>query len=131
MDPSRLGLLSNGLPSAVASTPRPAPPLQRETEVTETPIINSIEMGAAYIEKMARSTAMVVSVNHSTCPSNETLDSHPLVEYKPPSMTGTGLVKSVAAHEFKGHADTFLRDNELTRALGGRTVGAQRTVQAC
>ena len=125
MDPSRLGLLSNGLPSAVASTPRPAPPLQRETEVTETPIINSIEMGAAYIEKMARSTAMVVSVNHSTCPSNETLDSHPLVEYKPPSMTGTGLVKSVAAHEFKGHADTFLRDNELTRALGGRTVGAQ------
>ena len=66
MDPSRLGLLSNGLPSAVASTPRPVPPLQRETEVTETPIINSIEMGAEWIEKQARSTAMVVSVNQST-----------------------------------------------------------------
>ena len=115
MDPSRLGLHSNGLPSAVASTPRPAPPLQRETEVTETPIINSIEMGAAYIEKMARSTAMVVSVNQSSCPSNETQNSHPLVEFKPPPMTGTGLVKSFAAHEFKGHMDTFWRDNELTK----------------
>ena len=63
MDPNRMGLCSESLPSAVVMTPRPAPPLGHETERAETPEVDSIGMGVEYIQNKSVSTELVVGVS--------------------------------------------------------------------